>query len=345
MLPALVAIAARQGGVFTRQQALEVGETPRVIRTLTRPNGPWVVVRRGVYADREAWEALDEWATRPVARDWAAHLTMTREHVLSHDSAGRAYGLSTLRTAVPLIHITRPGVGGSRTEHGVKHHLSQGLPWQSSFTSGLPVTPLARTALDIAREHGLWHGVAAIDSALRQGAEHGDFARHLGPMRHWPHVTKARTCLALGDPGAENAGESMARLLLLECDVPEVRTQFPIQLVTGRVAWADLVVGNHVVEFDGRAKYVRLDTDHASTQAGEIVWAEKERERLIRAEGLGVSRLVWSDFWGAARTAARARLRSEIALTQERFGSSRPAHLEDFADRLADVRRRRMAAN
>jgi hypothetical protein len=293
-----------------------------------------------VYADRDTWSALDDWTEKPSGRDWAAHLTMNRQHVMSHDSAGRAYGMSLLGRSTPLVHVTRPGVGGSRTEHGVKHHLSQGLPWRSSFANGLPVTPLARTALDIAREHGLWSGVAATDSALRRGATVDDFARHLGPMRQWPYITVSRTCLALGDPGAENAGESMARLLVLEVVGGDVRTQFPVQLPHGRVVWVDLIVGNHVVEFDGRLKYARDGAD-----AGAALWEEKERQRLICAEHLGVSRLIWSDFWGSARAAARKRLDSEIAITRERFGHTRPAHLDEFADHMADVRLRRVATD
>src|SRR5688572_28390888 len=110
MVPQLVALAARQGGVFTRRQAPDAALTPRAVREMTRAAGAWVVVRRGVYAGRGLWDDLDDWTARPIAHDWAAHLTMTRQHVMSHDSAGRAYGLSTLRPSGPLIHVTRPGV-------------------------------------------------------------------------------------------------------------------------------------------------------------------------------------------------------------------------------------------
>ena len=344
MLPALIASPHVKVASSPASRPSRPGRR-HAIRTLTRPNGPWVVVRRGVYADRRPGRPSTSGRHGPSLVTGPPHLTMTRKHVLSHDSAGRAYGLSTLRTAVPLIHITRPGVGGSRTEHGVKHHLSQGLPWQSSFTSGLPVTPLARTALDIAREHGLWHGVAAIDSALRQGAEHGDFARHLGPMRHWPHVTTARTCLALGDPGAENAGESMARLLLLECDVPRGAHPVPDPARHG----ARRVGGSR-----GRQPCRRVRRQRRSTCASTPT-TPRRRSRRDRLGGEGAraadpsrgSRRVpplWSDFWvQRGRRARAAPLRDRAH--PGRFGSSSPAHLEDFADRLADVRRRRMAAN
>ena len=257
MHPSLVAVAGQQGGVFLRRQAVGAGHSDAEIRALTRPHGPWLVLRRGAYIERTTWEALDPYVGQPTARDWAAHLTMNLAHAMSHDSAGRAHRFSLLRTSRPLAHITRPGVGGSRTEHGVKHHLGQGLPWAKSFAGGLPVTPLARTAVDIAREHGLWAGVCAMDSALRAGATERDFARALVAMRHFPHIRRARLALDLGDAGADNAGESMARILVGE-SVPAaaIETQYPV-LVDGHVVWLDLIVGCHAFEFDGKLKYLR----------------------------------------------------------------------------------------
>lgn len=343
MHPSLIAVAAQQGGVLLRRQAAQVGYADSEIRALTRPGGLWVVLRRGAYIERTTWESLDVHTGQPAARDWAAHLTMRREHAMSHDSAGRAHGLSLLRPTRPLVHVTRPGVGGSRTEHGVKHHLGQGLPWVRSIAAGLPVTPLARTAVDIAREHGLPGGLCAMDSALRHGATERDFARALVAMKHFPHIRRARLALELADPGAENAGESMARLLVSE-SVPAglIETQYPV-LVAGRVVWLDLVVGCHAFEFDGRLKYRRVDEGGVARKAaGEVVWDEKERQRLVCAEGLGMSRIIWSDFWGHARVAARERLRAEEATTRARLGTRRPAHLDAFAARMRDARAHRL---
>src|SRR5687767_798670 len=67
MRPELVALAASQGGLVTRRQAVHSGYTERELRTHTAVAGPWVVVRRGVYVDRGFWEALDslgQWRLR-----------------------------------------------------------------------------------------------------------------------------------------------------------------------------------------------------------------------------------------------------------------------------------------
>ena len=52
MRPSVAAAAAQQGGLITRRQAVEAGCTERELRTMTAVNGPWLVVRRGVYVER-----------------------------------------------------------------------------------------------------------------------------------------------------------------------------------------------------------------------------------------------------------------------------------------------------
>ena len=76
-----------------------------------------------------------------------------------------------------LVHVTRPGVTGSRTEGGVKHHRAGYGERDLTVVQGLASTGLARTALDIAREHGYQDGVVAADAALRLGAKHAELNR------------------------------------------------------------------------------------------------------------------------------------------------------------------------
>lgn len=330
----LKVIASAQGGVFTRAQAHAAGMTDHDIRLEVRRRA-WIGVRRAVYVERALWDSLDEWRGKPLARDWAAHLTMAKQHVMSHHSAGRAHDLSLLRPRRPeLSHVTRPGVGGSRTEHQVKHHKNQELPWVGTSAAGLPVTPLARTALDIAREDGLRAGLCAVDSAMRHGVTLGDFLREAGLMRHWRWVTVAREAAGLGDPGAENAGETLARELVLESLPGEVVTQYPVRVRDGRVFWVDMLVGCHAIEFDGRLKYGR--------DGGGVAWDEKERQRLVCAEGLGMSRIIWDDFHGSRREEARDRIRAEEAVTNRVFGRERPGRFDELFGRLAGQRRERI---
>lgn len=330
--PALTALRERQAGLVTRRQAVALGMTDRELRTASAVHGPWVGVRRGAYALREHWDGLDE-RQRWAVRDRAADLTSAVPRVSSHDSAARALGLWLLDAAHPLSHITRVGVHGSRTEHGVKHHLTR-RPLTVVEAGGLRVTDPVRTALDLAREHGLEHGLVAVDHLLAAGVPRAALEAELATMRNWPGVRAARRAVELGSARAETPAESLGRLLVLEADIGEPLVGVPI--VVGRhTFWADVLVGCHVVEVDGAAKYRLLaDGGLSHRPTADVLRDEMARERLIRGVGLGFSRLTWSDVRGRGRDAARARLRREAAATRDRFGSTPPAHLLEAAARL-----------
>lgn len=339
----LGAVAAQQGGVFTRAQAA-ADYSEREIRTRTRTAGPWVTVRRGVYCERSVWQALDEYDGPARLRDRAAHLMMRKEHVLSHDSAARLHGLPLLRPATELAHITRPGVGGSRTDHGVKHHLARLRPCGVTEVDGLPVSGLARTAIDVAREHGRAAGLGAFDAVLRRGVGQLEFREELGLMVCWPHVTVPKWCLEHADDGAESLGESVTRALLLEMGIVAPVTQFHVRTHLG-VSRCDLRVGCHVIEFDGRAKYRRRDAGGLAVESGEaVLWEEKRRQDAVCGLGLGMSRVVWSEILGRAKEDTKGRLRAEMAQTAQRFGTELPEHLARFDREMRAAYRSRRGA-
>lgn len=336
MHPGVAARFGASGGLITRTQALDLGLSPERIRALLR-HGEWVWVRRGVYADGAVWAGADEYVGRPRLRARAAVLTMRRSWVLSHDSAAHELGMAILTPEQPFVHITRPGFTDAWTEYGVKHHLARFRPDQVLLLDGVPVLDAARTAIDIGRERGVTDGLVACDAALRMGAPRSALTDALEAMRNWPNVRSARTAAELADPGAQNPGESLARELVLECGLEPVETQFPLWL-GDRVAWCDLRVGCHVFEFDGRIKYRRVEEGGVAERPEDAIWEEKKRERLIAAEGLGVSRVIWEDFWGDRRKLARQRLRAEYDVTVARFGAELPAHLARAAAEIRDRR-------
>jgi hypothetical protein len=340
MRPLLRALASRQGGLFTRMQAVEAGCTECELRTMTAVHGPWVVVRRGVYCERELIEAMTSYGDRMRLVDRAVHLTAATEHVMSHDSAGRAWRIPMLDPVHELSHLTRSGVGGTRTERGVKHHLTRvDLPGVE-IVDGMPVTSLPRTAVDLAREHGLPTGVAACDHVLASGIRRAALLSEVERMWSWPYITRARAAVDLADPGAESIGESLLRLVVIELGLGDCETQFPVRLAGG-VAWTDLRVGCHVFEFDGRVKYRRSDQGGVAQRPVEdVVWDERNREREILGEGLGVSRVIWNELFGVARDRLKLRLRSEYVDTARRLGTTLPPHLAEFAAEMRGRRRR-----
>ncbi|MCD4524175.1 type IV toxin-antitoxin system AbiEi family antitoxin domain-containing protein [Nocardioides sp. cx-173] len=331
MHPDVLATMARNHGLITRAQALDCGLSPTAITALLREE--WVAVRRGVYAERGRWESLDAYRGRPRLQTRAALLHMTRGWVLSHDSAAHEQGLDILTPERAFVHVTRPGHTNAWTKAGVKHHLAGFSPDQLVTVGDLRCLDLARTCCDIARERGVQHGVPAMDSALRRGVSRSDLLVASAPMAYWPGVKAVRASLELADAGAESVAESLGRLLVRELGVGAVETQFPI-LLEGRTHWCDLRVGRHVFEVDGHLKYRGVHEGGLAVRPDEVVWAEKKRERLIRAEGLGVSRIIWEDYWGERRVLARRRLRADYDVTVARFGTALPPHLEHFAQQM-----------
>jgi hypothetical protein len=323
MRPGLRAVAGRNGGVFTRRDAIAAGCTEREMKTATGHRGRWVVVRRGCYVERAVWEAADD-EGRYALRVRAALATQTRDGVASHASAAVLLGMPTRPFWRELLHVTRPGVTGSRTENGVKHHLAGYDERDVVVVDGLRSLELARTAVDIGREHGYEDGVVAADAALRMGATHADLERALERMTCWPHVTQARAAVAVADGGAENVGESLMRLLVLELDIGVPETQF--EVVQGsRRALVDVRVGRHLFEFDGRVKYVGRDAGGvADKPVTEVLWDEKGREDWLRRAygGFGMSRVVWDDMFGPARRRTLRRLREDYEETVRRFGAA-----------------------
>ena len=110
-------------------------------------------------------------------------------------------------------------------------------------------------------------------------------------------------------------------MLLREIGLGPIQTQFELRDHTG---WArcDMRVGRHLVEFDGFKKYLRQERGGlAVVDPDEVVWQEKQREDWLRGYRLGMSRLVWADYWGARRELAKERVRREYEATCAAYGT------------------------
>jgi hypothetical protein len=337
MRPGLKAVAAQQGGVVTRRQALAHGYSIAEIRRLTRSGAPWVVVRRGAYAEREVWETARPYDGQALLHDRAVSLMVEPEHLMSHDSAARSYGVPFLAPPAGLSHVTRYGVGGSRTHYGVKHHLTQLGLLNTEEHAGMRVTGFARTVVDLGREHGWFSGMVAADHALMTGLEKADLWAELAVMRCWPGVTEARAGIDRARAGAESVGESVTRPFLAEIGLDDLDLQFPVKL-NDRVAWVDLRIGCHLVEFDGRKKYLRAERGGVADRPVEdIVWDERQRQLAVCRRGFGMSRLTWNEVMGSERKAAQRRVLAEYHETCARYGAVLP---EELAREAAEIRAR-----
>lgn len=303
-------------GLVTRREATRAGLDDRDLRRLVR-DGQLLPLRRGVYVDAERWDELDPFGGRALLRVRAAQLTLRCEHVLSHDSAALVLGLGVPDVHRALVHVTRRKVHGDAVRAGVKHHLAPYRAEQVVEVRGLRVLDAPRTALDMAREHGLVAGVACCDAALRAGATRRDLERARQAMWCWPGSRVMDAAIDLADPGAESWLESEGRVLLHSLGIGRAQTQFGLT-DSGRTVWCDLRVGRHIFEVDGRLKYTAELAPHREPRAA--VWEEKKRQDFITGFKLGVSRITAADCHGD-RDAARRRLLREYADTCARFGT------------------------
>lgn len=315
----VTAIMSSNHGLITRHQALAAGMSADRIDRLARTK-KWTIVRRGVYAETSYVESLATIREQRVLQDAAATMRMRSPHVLSHDSAAYLLELPILHARPPITHVTRPKVVGSHIRHGVKHHLAPYAPGQVVEVDGLRCLDPARTALDIAREHGYLPGLVAADSALRAGWPFADLRSAAAAMSSWPYMTVVHDVIASASDDTDSIGETLARDLVTELGFGVPQVQFGLT-ADGRTAWCDLRLGRHIFEFDGRVKYQRIDEGGFAVDPQEAVWIEKQRQDWISGFKLGVSRIVWDDHYGAARDRARERLTREFLDTCRRFGT------------------------
>jgi hypothetical protein len=321
MDPRLAGELAANHGVVTRRRALELGLDERSFDATVRA-GALVRIRRGVFTLPAVAAAATTRGERQRLTDRAAALRVPEPFVRSHSTAALELGMPVLLPPRPMTHVTQHR-HGIRTRYGVKHHVAPYLPDQVVTVDGFSVLDPVRTALDIAREDGHPYGVVAVDGVRWLGHTVDDLVGVLEQqMRFWPHRSRCVQAIELSDPGAESLAETLARMLLVELGLTDVETQFG--LTDGNVThYADLRVGRHLVEVDGRSKYIPESSGGLAVRdVAAVVLDEKQREDWFRGFHLGMSRLTWSDVWGPGRAAAGRRLLREKAQTDRLWGSS-----------------------
>lgn len=181
-----------------------------------------------------------------------------------------------------------PSSKGSWREGVEFRRLSVPATDSYTFTSSagdtIRTTTPPRTAVDIARLHGVRHGVVAMDSlfyqALPSDHEHirtelEDVATRLAGKRG---IARARKALDWCSTKSESPYESLLRVVLREHGV-EVAEQMWI----GRYARPDLMWGQLVIEVDGDAKFA------ANGQAAAL--EQLERENWLRLQHYAVVRV------------------------------------------------------
>lgn len=287
-------VAERQGGVFSRRQAVSSGYTPKQIRARLG-DGRWVRIRHGQYA-----EALDTTGVEPWVLARQDHLRLVHAAVnarrtaavaISHQSALALHGLPLWGLDLSRVHITRRDDTTSGTVAGVQYHAGGLADADLTRAGGLVTTTAARAVFETACTTSFEAAVVSFDAALRdRSISAADVRRLLDATAYWPGSATARAALNFADLRSESVGESRMRVLFADHGLPAPELQVEFYDARGFVARVDFFIAefNTVVEFDGRLKY--------ADASGEVLVQEKIREDRLRALGLEVVRADWTDF-------------------------------------------------
>lgn len=291
-------IAARQGGVFTADQAVAAGWSARQVRRRIAA-GRWVYVAgRALAAPADAWT--------PFQLAMAAHLTWSGV-VVSHQTAAGLYGFPLREHPATADVITnrgrRPGRGI------VPHALRLDADEITHHASGFLVTTAPRTAVDclaalpfgVALDLWAWVStravldVAALDSAIDR-------------RRCWDGTEQLRHLRRVVASGAASDGEHRLHRLLRAAGLRDWQAAAPVYDEFGLIGIVDVLfqAAKVVLEVDGfRA--------HGSQQA--LVRDLRRQNRLTTA-GYVVLRFTWSDIVDQPQEVLR---QIRVALDSQRF--------------------------
>lgn len=287
LVPTLAALAAAQGGPFTTAQALAAGYDSREVHRFVR-SGRWTRLRRGVYAETAVMP--DDEESRHLLRFRAALLCLQGQIVASHVTAATLHGLALLYPDYSLVHVTRDGATSARVEASVHHHDAALPASHLDKVDGLFVTSVARTVIDMCREHSLDAALVAAESALNKKLTNlADLREVLHFCRDWPGAREASRVVSFASPCSESPGESLGRRAFEELGIPQPLQQVLIFDDRGFIARVDYFWKEFrtVGEFDGRLKY----TDENAER--DVLYKEKLREDRLREAGLEVFRMEW----------------------------------------------------
>lgn len=271
---------------------LAAGDDPRAIAAAVR-RGSLVRLRRGVYIPSGVWEPLPQ-RERHLLHLHAIERTLRLDGAFCGYSAAAIWDLPTLAgwPQKPALLVRYRGGGTSEPQL-----LRTSAGWRASDVTrhaGLRVTDPARTAIDLIRRDGL-SAVGSVDALLRGAI--GTREQLAARLETWPvRLGRHRIIrvVEFADPKSESFGESIARVAIARAGFPAPLIQHELRDHEGSMFpdffWPEFAVA---AEFDGKQKYV-LD-EYTRGDPAAVVWKEKLREDRLRALGLRVVRLVWSD--------------------------------------------------
>lgn len=313
----LLHLAAARGFV-SRPEILDAGYDDRDIRE-AKAIGLLTRIGAGLYALCASYEPLSA-EQKLVTKSRAVFHRHRGSVVLTHQSAAAIHGMALWDASLDEVHVTRKDSGRGRHEAGVQHHVGIISDADVVEVNGVLVSSPDRCVWELACGLTTEAGLVTADSALHQRLVTPDSLHEIaGPFHTWRGSRSGRLVLSLADARAESPGESRSRYLFWRHSLPQPDLQFKVIDEYGHfVARSDFAweLYRHLAEFDGRIKF----NGTFSPEGFQTVFDEKRREDQARAQGWGLSRVIWKDLHqNNARTTA-TRIRHALEQSQSLYG-------------------------
>lgn len=254
--------------------------------------GDLVRVRRGVYCASTTWNEASG-RQRHMLRVHAVLRATRTPSTVAGLSAAAVWGIpipGRWPTDVCLLSAYR---GGGKSEPGVRRITTAASTANQVWLQGIPVTSLARTAIDLCRELRFPEALGCVDAILAhpRGPTLAELWEELERMSPRTGRSAASRVLHHASPLSGSFGESEARGVIIELgfEPPELQVRF-------RDAEGEIIPdywwlrGRIAGEFDGKLKFTR--NEFTQGDPAEVAWREKKREDRLRRKVHGVVRIL-----------------------------------------------------
>lgn len=272
-------------GVVTAAMMREAGLERRTARSARRRGDvQWL------WRDCAVWSPL---ASDPRTR-WHAALALAPGTVLCGASAARVWGLMVPREWPEEVVVPRR-VTRLRSRANLLVRSRDLRTDESTEIRGLPVTTIARTALDIALHQPRTDAQWVVDQCLARGLD--EAAVPVGRRRG---TARLRAMLEAGEAASESPLESAVRLLLLDAGLPRPHPQYVVRGDDGGfLARVDLAWPRQrlVLEADGIGWH----------SAPAPLLRDRWRQNTLTVAGWAVLRATWADVPAPAGLATTVR--------------------------------------
>lgn len=281
------------GGIAKAFELDRAGINPSVLR---RECATGVLVRpqRGTYAIAQEWRGLRVEDQHRLLVTAAARIDAGA--LFCGPSAAAVYGIPLLRPVAKPLHVLVSDRAGGRSSATLRRH--QSIPDEDErVVSGVRVTGLARTLIDIARCEPFASAIVAVDYALHQKLiRMSELNEVLAVFGERAGVRRARWVLRHANEDSESVGESLSRARFIENGFQVPKVQQPVRGASGKMYWVDFYwEGIRLAgEFDGHDKYVNEKFIGKKSQS-QIVEEERRRENDMRNAGEDFARWTWDE--------------------------------------------------